>query len=66
MSELALIAWAKATEAVANMVTEIVRGQPDPVKIQAWTWWMEDQKRWRRFFKLDKLEMEDEVKDEKK
>lgn len=48
-----ITAWALATKAIAEMVTEIVRGQPAEVRKQAWEWWLEDQKRWRRAFKLD-------------
>lgn len=46
-------AFALATKAIAEMITEIVRGQPEDVKKQAWDWWMQDQQRWRKFFKLD-------------
>jgi len=47
----AITAWALATKAVAEMVTEIVRGQPPEVRAQAWQWWMEDQLFWRNIFK---------------
>lgn len=48
-------AVALATKAIAEMITEIVRGQPPEVRAQAWTWWVEDQKRWRRVLHLDEL-----------
>lgn len=46
-------AFALMVKAIAEMITEIVRGQPEEVKTQAWKWWMEDQARWRKFFKID-------------
>lgn len=48
-----LTAWALATKAVAEMITEIVRGQPPELRAQAWAWWQKDMERWRRFFHLD-------------
>lgn len=53
MGEAVLIAWAEATKAVAEMVTEIVKGQPDDVRKAAWEWWKTDQERWRRWLHLD-------------
>ncbi len=47
-----ITAWALAVKAIAEMITEIVRGQPDDVRKQAWQWWIEDQARWRKLFKL--------------
>lgn len=46
-------AYALAVKAVAEMVTEIVKGQPPDVKTKLWTWYVEDIQRWRRLFKLD-------------
>lgn len=46
-------ALALATKAIAEMITEIVKGQPEEVKKQAWDWWLADQTRWRKLFKLD-------------
>jgi hypothetical protein len=46
-------AWALAVKAIAEMITEVVRGQPPEVRKQAWEWWMADQDRWRRLLKLD-------------
>jgi hypothetical protein len=48
-----ITACALATRAIAEMVTEIVKGQPPEVKRQLWDWYVEDQKRWRRWFKLE-------------
>jgi hypothetical protein len=48
-----ITACALATRAIAEMVTEIVKGQPPEVKRQLWDWYVEDQKRWRRLFKLE-------------
>ncbi len=46
-------AAALAVKAIAEMVTEIVRGQPPEVKKQAWEWWQKDIERWRKLLKLD-------------
>ncbi len=45
-----ITAWAVAVTAIAEMITELVRGQPEDVKKQAWEWWMADQSRWRKLF----------------
>lgn len=45
--------FAGAVKAVAEMVTEIVKGQPPEVKAKIWEWYITDQERWRKFFKLD-------------
>ena len=46
-------AFALAAKAIAEMITEIIRGQPPEVRKQAWEWWMEDQRRWRKIFGQD-------------
>ena len=46
-------AWALAVKAVAEMITEIVKGQPAAEKAKIWQWYVEDQERWRRIFNLD-------------
>ena len=46
-------AGALAIKAIAEMITEIVKGQPPEVKAKAWAWWEADMDRWRKFFKLD-------------
>lgn len=46
-------AWALAVKAIAEMITEIVKGQPPAEKAKIWQWYVEDQERWRRIFKLD-------------
>lgn len=46
-----ITAVANAVQAVAEMVTEISKGQPLEVKAQLWTWWVEDQKFWRELLK---------------
>jgi hypothetical protein len=48
-----LTAWAQAVKAIAEMITEIVKGQPPEVRTQMWEWWVADQARMRRFFKVD-------------
>jgi len=47
------IALAKATEAVANMITEISRGQTTEQKNKFWDWWIVDIERTRKFFKIE-------------
>ena len=46
-------AMALAIKAVAEMITEIVKGQPPEVKAQAWAWWQQDMERWRKVFKIE-------------
>lgn len=46
-------AGALAIKAIAEMITEIVKGQPPEVKAKAWAWWESDMERWRKLFKLD-------------
>jgi hypothetical protein len=45
-------AAALAIKAVAEMITEIVKGQPPEIKKQAWEWWLNDMERWRKLWKL--------------
>lgn len=47
-----LTALALATKAVAEMITEIVKGQTPEQRAQVWAWWIEDQTRWRKLFKI--------------
>ena len=46
-------AWALAVKAIAEMVTEIVKGQSPEQKQRIWEWFIQDQERWRKRFKLD-------------
>lgn len=46
-------AWAEAVKAVAEMVTEIVKGMTPEAKQKVWDWYIADQERWRKFWKLD-------------
>jgi hypothetical protein len=46
-------AWALAVKSIAEMITEIVRGQPPEVKNQLWAWFEKDQERWRKRLHLD-------------
>jgi len=48
-----ITAWAQAVKAIAEMITEVVKGQSPEAKAQIWEWWIEDQKRWRKFLKID-------------
>lgn len=45
--------WALAVKAIAEMVTEIVKGQSPEQKQQIWEWFIHDQERWRKLLKLD-------------
>jgi len=46
-------AWAMAVKAIAEMVTEIVKGQPPEERAKIWAWYVADQERWRKLFKID-------------
>lgn len=39
--------------ALINLFTEIVKSQPPEVKAEIWKWYVEDMRRWRKFFKID-------------
>lgn len=39
--------------AVCTMITAIVEGQTPEQKAQVWAWFLEDQARLRKFFKID-------------
>ena len=45
-------AWALATKAIAEMITEIVRGQSAEQRATIWAWFIADQEFWRNLFKL--------------
>ncbi len=45
-------ACALATKAIAEMITEIVKGQTPDQRAQVWAWFIADQARWRAFFKI--------------
>lgn len=48
-----ITAIALATKAVAELLTEVIKGQPLEVRTQVWEWWVKDQERWRKLLKLD-------------
>lgn len=48
-----ITAWALAVKAVAEMITEIVKGQPPEMKAEAWRRWMEFDDRVRKLMKID-------------
>lgn len=48
-----ITAWALAIKAIAELLTEIVKGQPPEVKRQQWDWWIDFEKRMRKLFKVD-------------
>ena len=47
-------AVALAVKAIAEMVTEIVKGQPADVKYKLWEWYVKDMENWRKFWGVDK------------
>ena len=49
-------AFALAVKAIAEMITEIVRGQPAAERAKIWAWYVDDQERWRKLFGLDQPE----------
>lgn len=46
-------AFALVVKAVAEMVTEIVKGQPPEQKAKLWQWYIDDLERWRKLFGLE-------------
>jgi len=46
-------AVALAVKALAEMVTEIVKGQPPELKAKMWEWYVKDMETWRKFWKVD-------------
>ena len=46
-------AVANAVQAIAVMVTEIVKGQPADVKARIWEQYMKDIEFWRKLLKID-------------
>ena len=48
-----ITAWALAAKAIAEMVTEIVKGQPADVKARIWEDYMKDIAFWRKLLKID-------------
>ena len=48
-----LTAFAQAIKAVAEMVTELSRGQSNDQKQKMWDWYVTDVERLRKWFKLD-------------
>lgn len=47
-------AVALAVKALAEMVTEIIKGQPPAVKEKIWDWYVKDMENWRKFWGVDK------------
>lgn len=47
-----ITAWALALKAGFEMVTEIVRGQPQDFREKAWRQWWDDMEALRKFFKI--------------
>ena len=47
-----ITAWALAAKAIAEMVTEIVKGQPADVKEKIWREYQADVDWWRKFLHL--------------
>ena len=47
-------AVALAVKAIAEMVTEIVKGQPPELKAKMWEWYVKDMETWRNFWRVDK------------
>ena len=48
-----LTAWLLTTKAICEMITAIVQGQSPEVRAQAWAWWIADQDRMRKLFKIE-------------
>lgn len=50
-----ITAWANATVAICNLITQLLEGQTPAQRAQAWEWFMADQARWRHFFHIPDL-----------
>lgn len=48
-----LTAVALATKAIAELVLEVIRGQPPELKARQWQWFIDWDVRMRKAFKLD-------------
>lgn len=48
-----ITAWALAVKAVAEMITEIVKGQPPEMRAEAWKRWQEFDDRMRKALHLN-------------
>jgi len=42
-----------ATKAIAEMITELAKGQTPEQRAKFWEWFEHDQERWRKLLKLD-------------
>jgi len=38
---------------VVELIREIIKSQPPEVQKQMWDWYIEDAKRWRKYWKVD-------------
>lgn len=48
-----ITAFANLVTEITKLVNTVLEGQTPEQKKQIWDWYIEDQKRWRRLFKLD-------------
>lgn len=45
--------FALMVKALAEMITEIVKGQPPAEKAKMWEWFVKDVEFWRKLFRVD-------------
>ena len=48
-----ITAWALAVGKIADMITEIARGQTPAQREKIWQWFVDDQERWRKLLRID-------------
>ena len=53
LTEAAIIASARAVEAIASLVGKIMDGQTPEQKKVLWDWYIEDMRRWRKLWGLE-------------
>ena len=51
-----ITAFANVATALLTFLTEVVKGQTPAQKEKLWTFYLEDLERWRKLFKLDKVD----------
>jgi hypothetical protein len=52
IAEAAVVASAKAVEAISNLVSKIIEGQTPEQRKVLWDWYIEDMSRWRKLWGL--------------
>lgn len=53
IAEAAIIATAKAIEAISNLIAKVVEGQTPEQRKVMWDWYIDDMRRWRKLWGLE-------------